>query len=572
MSTQGAEPDASELPVIVVGAGLSGLAAAIGVAVHGRRAIVFEAADMVGGAAAYSGGQVWVGANHVAERDGIQDSLERVETYVRAIADQDPSLLDEAAMERWLTSAPVATRYWEEIGAIEWVVIPGLVDYHSEADGALGVGRYLTNAPIDGRDLGEWQSKLRRSPHFPVGVSYDRIVEVGRRQALLEQQDDGSDPLTFGTGVVAWFLRRALQEELIEIVTSHPVTALLTDDSGDVVGVRAAGPGGERVEHGPVVLAASAYDWDPELVAELLGIDPEDYGSLAPHSIRGDAIHLACQVGGDLAKLPATSVPMLPGCPADNEPGFVYGPEYALPGAIIVDVRGRRFCDDSYWVSLISRALDPDDRHLPCFMVWDEGHHRRYGLGDTPPGGEYPNELVVSADTLVELGRRLGVDGDELERTVARFNEHAARGEDPEFGRGTVSFVRSYAGDPSHEPNPLLAPVSEPPYFGTHLYILGTGIGSSGVRIDGDGHVLDAGRRLIPGLYAIGSCAALTSSGTGYNSGFALGRGLTLAYLVAEELAASPPAPERDARAETASRRSVSDIPSLPAIVSSAER
>ena len=57
------------------------------------------------------------------------------------------------------------------------------------------------------------------------------------------------------------------------------------------------------------------------------------------------------------------------------------------------------------------------------------------------------------------------------------------------------------------------------------LHIVGTGIGSSGVRIDGEGHVLNAERQPIPGLWAIGSCAALTHSGTGYNSGFALGRG-----------------------------------------------
>jgi 3-oxosteroid 1-dehydrogenase len=58
--------------VIVVGAGISGL----GVALRGGSATVYEAADLVGGAAAYSGGRVRVGANHVAEREGIDDDLE----------------------------------------------------------------------------------------------------------------------------------------------------------------------------------------------------------------------------------------------------------------------------------------------------------------------------------------------------------------------------------------------------------------------------------------------------------------------------------------------------------------
>ena len=51
---------------------------------------------------------------------------------------------------------------------------------------------------------------------------------------------------------------------------------------------------------------------------------------------------------------------------------------------------------------------------------------------------------------------------------------------------------------------------------------------------------LDEDGRRVAGLYAVGSCAALTTVGTGYNSGIALGRGLTLAYLVSSELAGSP--------------------------------
>ena len=197
--------------------------------------------------------------------------------------------------------------------------------------------------------------------------------------------------------------------------------------------------------------------------------------------------------------------------------------------------------------------IAPGDRHLPCFMIWDEGHHQRYGMGNTSPGADYRPDLVVAADSLAQLGGKLGIDGAELERTVARFNEGAARGEDPEFGRGSVPFVRTYAGDPDHKPNALLAPLADAPYFGMRLHIVGTGIGSSGVRIDGDGHVLTRDRQAIPGLHAIGSCAALTQSGTGYNSGFALGRGITLAYLVAHELTGSPiPAGGQPLQAATA--------------------
>jgi 3-oxosteroid 1-dehydrogenase len=321
-----------------------------------------------------------------------------------------------------------------------------------------------------------------------------------------------------------------LQEDAIEIKTGTPVTALLTED-GAVVGVRTD----EGEQRGPVVLATSTYDWDPELVREFLDLEPEDFGSVAPNSLRGDGIKLAREAGAATVTIPATSVPILPGWRAGD--GYGYGPEYALPHAIIVDAAGNRYCDDSYWVDIVAKTLDPANRHLPFFLVWDEQHHAKYGLGATGPGGDYAAEMgVESAGTLRELAAKLGIDGEQLERTAERFNGHARAGEDPDFGRGTVTYVRRFAGDPSHSPSPVLGEIAEAPFFGLRLKFVGTGIGSSGIHADGEGRVLDDAGAPIPGLYAVGSCAALTTTGSGYNSGFALGRGLTLAYLVSNAL------------------------------------
>ena len=136
-------------PAVVVGGGLSGLAAALGLAQRGRAVTILEAGEKMGGAAAYSGGQVWAGANHVAEREGIEgDTKELAEKYIRAIAHRNPEFLDEAAMKRWIDTAPDAIRYWEEVGAIKWAVIPGLADYFNASDGARPAGRYLTNVPF----------------------------------------------------------------------------------------------------------------------------------------------------------------------------------------------------------------------------------------------------------------------------------------------------------------------------------------------------------------------------------------------------------------------------------------
>lgn len=555
-------------PVIVVGAGLSGLATALTSALNGREAIVLEAAELVGGAAAYSGGQVWCGANHVAEREGISgDSRELTETYIRDVASHlAPEVLDESALLRWIDTAPGAMKYFEDHGAIRWTVIPGLADYHNEADGALPQGRYLTNEVIDGSVLGQWRQKLRYSPYFPVGTTYRELLEKGRRATYVDDEGesqtatkqshaglpafgltDGTgfdgggndDPLTYGTGVVASFLARVLAQDLIEIRTEHRVVDLLTE-GGTVVGVRAETPGGPVELNGPVVLATSTYDWDTDLVEEILGLGADDWGSVAPETLRGDGIKLARQVGGQVARIPANATPILPGWQSQVGTGYGYGPEYAMPHSMIVDRHGNRYCNDSYWVDICRRTLDPEDQHLPFFLIWDDQHRVKYGLAKTPPGGEYPEGWVESADSLAELGDKLGIDGAQLSATAERFSQFAERGEDPDWGRGSVDYVNKFAGDPDNLPSPVLGPITKAPFHGIRLRFVGTGIGTSGVHIDGDGRVLGEAGQPIEGLYAAGSVAALTTTGTAYNSGIALGRGLTLGYLVGHELSGKP--------------------------------
>ena len=62
------------------------------------------------------------------------------------------------------------------------------------------------------------------------------------------------------------------------------------------------------------------------------------------------------------------------------------------------------------------------------------------------------------------------------------------------------------------------------------------------------GRALDGQRSPIEGLYVVGSAAGMSTTGTGYNSGIALGRGLTLAYLVANQLSGTGDAAGADLR------------------------
>lgn len=520
-----AEKNATNVDVIVVGAGFGGLCTAVAARELGLSVTVLEKAERVGGAAAYSGGQVWVGANHVQRRQGIDDDADRVEQYVRALASRDPELLDEEAMRRWIAAAPEAAEYFESIGAIEWQTLPKFPDYYVDQPGACLDGRYLT-ATLHSSELGEWDERLLRAPSFPVGMTYPELFEHGRYSnafGAVGGAEGGGTLLTFGPGVVGPMLKAAVERD-VDIRPGQAATELIADERGGVVGVRLA-DGSEL--RGAVVLATSGFDWDSTLATDYFGVDDENRGSVAPQDVSGDGLRMAQGVGAAVVRYPAHRVPIVPGRPDPGEPGFTTVREYALPHAFVVDRTGKRFANDAVYWEIADAAIRRG--HLPCWLIWDDQHHQRYGQG-------HPPELVSRAGSLEELGRITGIDGDELARTAERFNVHAVRGEDPEFGRGSNVSRRMFDGDPNHEPNANLGDVSVAPFYAMRLRLVTTGIGLSGVHVDADARALTDGGAPIPGLYAIGGCAAFSSSGTGYNSGFSLSRAMTFGLLAARDI------------------------------------
>jgi predicted oxidoreductase len=91
---------------------------------------------------------------------------------------------------------------------------------------------------------------------------------------------------------------------------------------------------------------------------------------------------------------------------------------------------------------------------------------------------------------LAELARGIGVDATTLEASVQRFNEHARRGEDPDFGKGSKAYNR-YQGDALNQPNPCVAPLETGPFYAIKLVVGDIGT-FAGLATDAQTRVLDA--------------------------------------------------------------------------------
>jgi hypothetical protein len=155
-----------------------------------------------------------------------------------------------------------------------------------------------------------------------------------------------------------------------------------------------------------------------------------------------------------------------------------------------------------------------------------------------PLGRHLRTGYLKRGGSLAELARGIGVDATTLEATVQRFNEHARRGEDPDFGKGSKAYNR-YQGDALNQPNPCVAPLETGPFYAIKLVVGDIGT-FAGLATDAQTRVLDVQARPIPGLYAVGNDAASIMGGNYPGAGITLGPALTFGYVAGLALAAAP--------------------------------
>jgi 3-oxosteroid 1-dehydrogenase len=222
--------------------------------------------------------------------------------------------------------------------------------------------------------------------------------------------------------------------------------------------------------------------------------------------------------------------------------------EKGLPGCILVNKKGQRFVNEASpytQVVLAMYAADkPEAPSVPAYMIFDAEYRRKYPMGPFLAGAQQPDWMIPKSfrqtylkksDTLAGLAAQLGVDAAGLEACVARFNESARAGSDPDFHRGEGGFDRYY-GDDKVKPNPCLAPLATPPFYGIIAYPGEFGT-KGGLKTDIRARVLREDGSVIEGLYAIGNCSASVMGPTYPGAGGTIAPAMTFGFIAAKDVA-----------------------------------
>ncbi|MBI2867372.1 MAG: FAD-binding protein [Chloroflexi bacterium] len=532
-----------EADVVVVGSGSGAFICAMTSAVRGAKVVLVERAAKVGGGTAYSGGHVWMPNNHRMAEVGLADSREEALTHLRRISGGRHS---EEVLLAYVDHGPKALEHVERLADFQFEVDRGAPDYFAELPGGKMAGRSL-NAPLfASKSLGEWEDKLIASPHFNIPTTHFEVSKWGGRSNV-KGWDWGLIGKRLEEGMRGWgaaysgYLLRGCLKHGVKILLNTRARALVTDGAKGTTGIRVEQDGRSLLIRGRqgVLLGCGGYEWNKEMKSRLPW--PEFVSNSVPTN-EGDGITMAVAVGAATATFPEGLGPALH-IPGEEQMGKpLYRSclsQIAAPGAIVVNRAGRRFGNESFMMSIDEGLRSFDARtqsypNIPAYMIVDQKYKDSYAIGTTMPGDEAPSWLS-RGKTPRELAQKLGIDAEGLEDTVARFNDYARRGVDPEYHRGEKAFERGHS-IASHQSNPCLAPLEHPPFYGVEVYYCSAGT-RSGVVINGNAQVLDVNGAALPGLYACANTAAHLVCGMGYNSGLTLGQSTVFGYLAALHMA-----------------------------------
>ncbi len=558
-------PSHGRYDVVVLGAGVAGLTAALTSALGGARVLVVEKADVIGGTSARSSGTVWIPDNDLMRAAGMHGDGAAAEQYLSVLTGQH----DADAM--WRVFLGAARDMIADLGGRAGLAFRSYLtapDYRQEVKGAALGGRPLEPLPFDGRVLGA-DFKRIAAPLRELTLFGGIMVTRGEAATLLKA-DRSISAAALGVRLVARYaadrlkyprgtrlvLGNALVARLYHACVKRGVEVQASTSGHELI-VREGSVCGVRYEEGgkthtldssAVVLAGGGFPAGRQWREDQFPRPVPQY-TPAAESADGSTIDLGLSAGGVLGPAGLDNALWFPSSLYARRDGSVaVYPHIVLdrakPGIVAVDQTGDRFTNEASSYHDFVRAMyraDSTRPAIPAWLVCDRKALRRYGLGvirpRTPFVGSYVSRGYVKAGaTLAELADKMGVPVERLGATVARFNHFAEAGVDTDFHRGDNPYDQSN-GDAAHKPNPCLGLLDTGPFFAVQLHPTPLGT-SRGLRADRHARVLDGEGRPVAGLYVCGNDMQSPFNGEYPGAGAQLGQGMTFGWLAGCHVAA----------------------------------
>jgi 3-oxo-5alpha-steroid 4-dehydrogenase len=462
LSSSAFPPDVETFDVVVVGFGIAGGCAALEAARAGARVLLLEKAAVHGGTSSMSGGHFYLGGGTAVQRaTGHEDSVEAMVRYLVA-STKDP---DEGKIRAYCEESVEHFDWLESLGfEFERSYFPGKAVIQPGTEGLMFTG----NEKV-------WPFR-EQIPPAPRG---HKVPVPGD---------------TEGTRIVMDLLRKHVEDAGVEVRFETGATNLVVDDAdGAVVGL--AWKSFDKtglVRSASVVIAAGGFVMNADMVERYTPALGTKLFTLGSTYDDGLGIRLGQSVGAALEHMeePFITAPFYP-------------PSSRVKG-LIVNKLGQRFvAEDSYHARTSYHVLQQPDS--VAYLIVDSEHLGEDHMPLVP--------LKDGFETIEEMEAGLGLPEGSLVETMTRYNENAAKGEDPEF----------------HKHPDWLAPQTAGPWavldlsLGVALYA-GFTIGGMATTVDGEVRREDGS--VVRGLYAAGACASnIAQDGNGYCSGTQLGEG-----------------------------------------------
>lgn len=366
--------DPHEADIIIVGAGLAGVTAALSAKDNGGDVILLEQKAYVGGNSVMSTGTFIFGGTTIQAALGIEDDPDSFEAWANANSGYDKD--------------PVQVKMVAQNGQ-------ALIDYYA----TLGVG--FNTKKVNATDNSTVNRGHAASPNIGTMVSG---------------------------------LRDQLNAKGVDVRCNTHVDGLITDESGAVIGVTATDYQGNATAYygKSIVLAAGGWGANHDMIVENWGEDYKNVVYGGATGMDGTLLNAATAIGADTTDMNDVHIDAT----LEVTRGITITTNLLRNcGGILVRADGTRFADEPTSHCEVAAAIMHELGDEYYYEIVDNSMFE-YSEAVTTKAQSYVNMgLTKQYDTVEELAAGIGVEAKTLQSTIDVYNA-AVRGEaeDP-FGR-----------------------------------------------------------------------------------------------------------------------------------------